>query len=171
MKTLKERRLSPGDVPAQTSRPRIRRARPDEATALSELAFRAKAHWGYDAEFMAACRNDLTMTAEDIVSSMVYVAVDDESVAGFYCLHVHDGGEAELDDLFVEPSAMGQGVGQRLWQHAVTTAQQHGCYQLMLQSDPHAEGFYRAMGAERCGDSESTVTPGRMLPLMCVSLR
>ena len=32
----------------------IRRARPDEADALTALATRAKAHWGYDAEFMAA---------------------------------------------------------------------------------------------------------------------
>ena len=29
----------------------IRAARPDEAALLSELALRAKAHWGYDAIF------------------------------------------------------------------------------------------------------------------------
>ena len=32
----------------------IREARPDEAELLSELAFRSKAHWGYDAEFLEA---------------------------------------------------------------------------------------------------------------------
>jgi hypothetical protein len=37
---------------------------------------------------------------------------------------------------------------------------------MILQSDPHAEGFYLAMGAQRIGQSESTVTPGRMLPLL-----
>lgn len=30
----------------------IRRARADEAGTLSELAFRSKAHWGYDDDFM-----------------------------------------------------------------------------------------------------------------------
>jgi hypothetical protein len=37
---------------------------------------------------------------------------------------------------------------------------------MVWQSDPQAEGFYLAMGARRAGASESTVTPGRMLPLM-----
>jgi len=32
----------------------IRRARPDEATTLSELAFQSKAHWDFSVEFMEA---------------------------------------------------------------------------------------------------------------------
>jgi GNAT superfamily N-acetyltransferase len=78
---------------------------------------------------------------------------------------------ADLDALFVEPAAIRQGVGRRLWEHVVDTARSLGFTSLEFQSDPHAEGFYLAMGAERCGESESTVTPGRMLPLMCFSLR
>ena len=37
---------------------------------------------------------------------------------------------------------------------------------MSIQSDPYAEGFYLAMGAVRVGELESTVTPGRMLPLL-----
>jgi GNAT superfamily N-acetyltransferase len=149
----------------------IRRARPAEAGALSALALRSKAHWGYDADFLAACRDDLTLSREDIASSTVYVCDGVDAPSGFYRLVPQDDGVAELDALFVEPAAMGQGVGRRLFRHAIATAAQLGCTELVWQSDPQAEGFYLAMGAERAGESASTVTPGRMLPFMRFRLR
>ena len=149
----------------------IRRARPSEADNLSELALRSKGHWGYDADFLAACRDDLTLSPEDIATSAVYVHDGGDIALGYYRLLLQDDGVAELDALFVEPAAMGHGVGKRLWQHAVATAAELGCSELVLQSDPQAEGFYLAMGAQRAGDLESTVIPGRMLPLMRFRLR
>ena len=149
----------------------IRRARPAEVSILSALALRSKAHWGYDADFLAACRDDLTLSAKDVATSAVYVCDGLSAPLGFYRLVLQDDGVAELDALFVEPAAMGQGVGKRLWRHAVATAEKLGCSEIVLQSDPQAEGFYLAMGAHRAGESESTVTPGRMLPLMRVRLR
>jgi len=41
---------------------------------------------------------------------------------------------------------------------------------MIIQGDPNAEGFYRAMGAERIGEQESHSIPGRMLPLFSLSL-
>jgi GNAT superfamily N-acetyltransferase len=146
--------------------PAIRRARPEEAGLLSALGLRSKAHWGYDAEFLAACRVDLTLSADDIASSSVYVCDGVDAPLGYYRLVLQDDGVAELDALFVEPAAMGQGVGRSLWQHAVTTAATLGCSEMVWQSDPQAEGFYLAMGARRAGESESTVMPGRMLPFI-----
>jgi GNAT superfamily N-acetyltransferase len=146
--------------------PAIRRARPEEAATLSALALRSKAHWGYDAEFLAACRGDLTLSAEDVASSTVYVCDGVDAPVGFYRLLLQDDGVAELDALFVEPAAMGQGVGWSLWQHAVATATKLGCSEMLWQSDPQAEGFYLAMGAQRAGELESTVMPGRMLPFI-----
>jgi GNAT superfamily N-acetyltransferase len=144
----------------------IRRAKPHEAGALSELALRSKGHWGYDAAFLASCRDDLTISTEEIANSAVYVIERADGIAGFYSLKPVGHGAADLDDLFVDPSAIGTGVGRRLWQHAITTAAELGHGELLIQSDPHAEGFYLAMGAERIGERESTVTPGRMLPLL-----
>ena len=151
--------------------PTIRRARPAEAGVLSALALRSKAYWGYDAEFLAACRADLTLTADDITTSTVYVCDGVDAPLGFYRLVLPDDGIAELDALFVDPAAMGQGIGRRLWRHAVATARELECSEMIWQSDPQAEGFYLAMGARRAGESESTVMPGRMLPLMRFGLR
>ena len=159
-------RAMTGEKQAPDVDPAIRRARPAEAGILSALALRSKAHWGYDADFLAACRDDLTLSPDEIATSTVYVFDAGDTPSGFYRLVVQDDGVAALDDLFVEPAAMGQGVGKRLWRHAVSTARKLGCSEMVWQSDPQAEGFYLAMGARRAGDSESTVTPGRMLPLM-----
>jgi len=149
----------------------IRRARPEDAATLSALAFRSKAYWGYDAAFMEACRDDLTLAAADLAASVAYVVEERGLILGFYRLHGHDDGdEVTLTDLFIAPEAIGHGHGRRLWRHAVRTATGLGFRAMVLQSEPHAEGFYRAMGAVRIGESPSTVFPDRVLPLMRVSL-
>jgi GNAT superfamily N-acetyltransferase len=148
----------------------IRRARPSEADALSELAYRSKGYWGYDAAFMAAARADFTTSADEIATSLVYLCEGRDGLAGYYRLVVLDDGAAELDDLFVDPAAIGSGVGRALWLHAVAEATARGCSRLVFQSDPHAEEFYLTMGARRIGESPSTVIPGRSLPLMSYAL-
>jgi GNAT superfamily N-acetyltransferase len=160
-----------GDRQAPDAASAICRAYPAEAEVLSALALRSKAHPGYDADFLAACRDDLTLSLDDIANSKVYVFDGANGPSAYYRLVLQDHGVAELDALFVEPAAMGQGVGRRLWRHAVVTAGNLGCSEMIWQSDPQAEGFYLAMGAQREGASESTVMPGRMLPLMRFRLR
>lgn len=159
------------DAPKADTTFAIRRAIPADAEMLSELAIRSKGHWGYDAEFLSAARTDLTLSSDDLESSLVFVCEARDGSAGFYRLLVLGDGAAELDALFVDPASIGSGVGRRLWEHAVAEATALGCTRLIFQSDPFAEGFYRAMGAQRVGESESTVVPGRMLPLMRYLLR
>src|ERR1044072_5560626 len=102
--------------------PTIREARPDEAEMLSALAMRSKGHWGYDAEFLAACRADLTLTPRDIAVSAAFVCEDASGVLGFSRVVMMDERTAELDDLFVDPTAIGAGVGKMLWERSVAAA-------------------------------------------------
>jgi len=44
----------------------LRPARPDEGEELTELALRAKSHWGYDKAFLDSARADLTIDADTI---------------------------------------------------------------------------------------------------------
>lgn len=131
---------------------------------------RSKGHWGYDAAFLEECRADLALTAEEIASSAVVVYENESDIAGYYRLLPVGDGVIDLDAIFVDPAAIGQGVGKRLWRHAVAQARQLGFQTMTIQSDPNAEGFYLAMGATRVGELESTVTPGRMLPLLRYAL-
>jgi hypothetical protein len=91
----------------------IRRALREEAGALTALAIRSKAHWGYDASFMVRAAADLEITP-----------------------------------------------------HMLEEARRFGYPTVRIQSDPNAEGFYAKMGARRIGFVESTVSQGRVLPLM-----
>jgi N-acetylglutamate synthase-like GNAT family acetyltransferase len=149
----------------------IREARPDEAALLSELAMRSKAHWGYDPAFLEACRADLTLTPKEIAESASFVCERDAEIVGFSRVVLMDERTAELDALFVDPAAIGTGAGKVLWERSVAAARELGAQDLMLQSDPHAEGFYRSRGARRIGEIASAVLPGRTLPLMHLDLR
>ena len=147
----------------------IRAARADEADLLGALALRAKAHWGYDAAILAAYRDELTVTPEGIAAHTFRVATTDARPCGFYQLRVA-GTTARLNDLWVEPGVIGQGIGRALWEDAVFIARGRGCHEVLVQSDPHAEGFYRAMGAVRIGTQPSTILLGVALPLLRLAL-
>ncbi|MDQ4035024.1 MAG: GNAT family N-acetyltransferase [Chloroflexota bacterium] len=147
---------------------RVRRARLDEADALSALARRSKAHWGYDADFLERVRGAMTLGADDIDRHEVWVAERDGGVIGFH--RIIPGDPAELEDLWVEPVAIGSGAGRRLFEHAVEIARNSGATALEIDVDPHATGFYERMGAVRIGQTPSALIPGRALPRMRLSI-
>lgn len=144
----------------------------NDASCLTELAIRSKAHWGYTAEFMTACRGELTVAANQINDPRTHLVVAEQQgeIIGFYALRVVSSVECELDAMFVEPAHIGTGIGRLLMQHAMRTASDHGLRTLYIQSDPNAAPFYQAMGGKLCGHRESDSIPGRDLPLFAVSI-
>lgn len=143
----------------------IRPAKTSEAAALSDLALRSKAWWGYPPGFLEACREELTITSDDLARRPAYVLEEDGRTIGFYSLGPLEPGRVELSHLFVEPDAIGRGHGRRLLAHATAEACRRGWRVLVIQGDPHAIGFYEACGAVRIGSSASASIPGRSLPL------
>jgi GNAT superfamily N-acetyltransferase len=128
----------------------LRAARPDEAALLSALALRSKAHWGYDEAFLEACRAELTIGPEDVEARRTTVAISDGVVVGFSSL---EGAPpvGEVGALFVDPPAIGSGVGRLLWRHLALCARRDGFVSLTIDADPDACGFYLRMGAVRRG--------------------
>jgi GNAT superfamily N-acetyltransferase len=147
----------------------LRAARPDEAEFLSDLAVRAKAYWGYDADFIRDCRVQLAVYPDQVVDWRVTVAERDGVVVGFYALE-REPPVGLLHLMFVEPDHIRSGVGQALWAHAVETARVEGLTSFTIEADPFAEGFYSTMGAVRTGFAPSAVRPGRKLPLMTFAM-
>ncbi len=145
---------------------RIRLAELDETESLSLLALRSKAHWGYDAAFMAQCRSELVVTEDQVASQLAYVAVDEDSdeIVGFYLLEELAERDAELAMLFVAPQHIGVGIGQALLLHAQSEARRRGWTRLLIESDPFASLFYERQGAVLVGTAKSSST-GRDLPL------
>ena len=77
---------------------------------------------------------------------------------------------AYLEDLWVDPEAIGHGYGRIGFERACDIGRTWGKGVLELEADPHAELFYLHLGCERVGMSPVTSVPGRSVPLMRYAL-
>jgi GNAT superfamily N-acetyltransferase len=143
------------------------RAQPRDAEALTRIAVEAKGMWGYPRDWIERWESALTLTPGVVRSDPTYGAVENGDYIGFYSLRVV-AAEAWMEHLWVKPAATRRGIGTALFRHGETVARQCGASVLKIRSDPNAEGFYRAMGAQRTG-SEPAPMEGdetRVLPLL-----
>ncbi len=144
--------------------PEIRDATVDDCAALSALAFASKAHWGYDDAFMEACRDELTIRPVELDCARLRVAVATK-IVGFHGIK----GD-ELEWMFVDPAAMGRGIGAALLADALEVARATGIETLRIAADPNAAAFYERLGARRIGETPSASIPGRVLPVYAIGV-
>jgi len=102
----------------------VRSAQPAEEAALTELAVRSKGHWGHDAAFLERARTGLTVRPEHLEQWIVRVAEREGGAVGVAAV---DPEAAELELLFVEPAAIGTGVGRALLHDALTAPARRAC--------------------------------------------
>jgi GNAT superfamily N-acetyltransferase len=144
----------------------IHRAKPENAVALTEIAFAAKRLWGYPEQWIQGWKSVLTIQPEFVATNETYIAYIDGQTVGFYAL-VNRMDRASLEHLWVLPSAMGQGVGRVLFNHAVQRAKALGVVAIDIESDPNAEKFYEQMGARRVGVNVTELEgQSRALPVL-----
>lgn len=141
----------------------LRSPRRSELEAVTDLCMRSKAFWGYDADFMNACRTELTVTESDLSGEAIVLSVQGSEITGVVQLSF-DGKTASLEKLFVDPAYMGKGIGRSLftWAHDKSRLRQAMC--LVVEADPDAVPFYKAMGCREAGNVPSGSIPGRYLP-------
>lgn len=117
---------------------------------------RSKAHWGYDARFMEAFALDLGLTPDLVAKTDTFVAEGDTGAGtpaaplGFYVLSIEKG-HPTLRDLWVEPRAMGRGVGAARFEHAETRG---------VESATSPSGRF-ALEIQRCGSGSAQWTYSR----------
>lgn len=143
----------------------IRLGREAELDDLTALCIRSKAYWGYDAAFMAACREEMTLRPSDLVDARLGVAVKDGTAGGMAQVGL-EGEIADLDRLYVDPAFMGKGLGRALFRWAIEQAGLQGARAMTIEADPSASPFYQHMGAVLVGTAPSGSIPGRALPLL-----
>jgi GNAT superfamily N-acetyltransferase len=141
----------------------------EELPALSALCFRSKAVWGYDNDFMEACRRELSIEPSDLRSSSIAVAEQEGMLVGAAQIKVV-GSEADLLKLFVEPIVLRSGIGEALFAWATDLATSQGADRLLIEADPDAAPYYRRMGAQDVGLAPSGSILGRMLPKLVKDL-
>ena len=138
-----------------------------DATDLTAIALAGKRHWGYPDAWLEAWHESLTITPDSVATNTVFCAEDETGrIVGFYTLE-RDGDRLRLENLFLTPGLIGHGLGRQLFDHAVRSARELGVAELLIESDPHAEGFYLRMGAQRFGEVVSSLTgTDRVIPLL-----
>ncbi len=157
--------MAPSAAPPSRPEPlRLRDARMDECDALSALCLRSKAHWGYDASFVEACRPYLRIEPHCVDAHHAFVALDHEDRIVGVCQIDPGHSAGNLDLLFIEPDQIGTGAGRVLFQEAAQRLREAGETVMTILSDPDARGFYEAMGADFIEDRPSDVFEGRTLP-------
>ena len=142
--------------------PAVRPAHAGEAAGLTALCVRSKAHWGYDAAFLRQSADALTVHEDDIATGRVLVAVD---AGGCVLAAARVEPDGELGLMFVDPPAIGSGVGKALFEGAVALARRLGARRMAILADPNAARFYERMGARFVANAPSDAIPGRTLPL------
>ena len=134
----------------------IRRASSEEAGKLTQIALDAKRYWGYPEHWIKHWESDLTVSSDFIRDNHVYVAEDDGEIRGFYALCV-SGNKAELEHMWVTPSAIGTGVGKELFLDAMDRAATLEVREIEISADPNAAGFYERMGASQIGETDASM--------------
>jgi GNAT superfamily N-acetyltransferase len=149
---------------------RFERARPEDAHILTGIALAAKRHWDYPERWIRIWMPILTVSPELIASADIWSAYVEGQAVAFYAV-TFSGRRAALEHFWVLPKYMGQGVGRRLFEHALGRCRGHDCTVLEIESDPHAQGFYERMGARKTGERRNEVggVP-RILPVLEIEL-
>ena len=147
----------------------LRQPQADELSAASGLCKRSKLHWGYDEEFMTACEAELTITESDLSNDAVVIAVCENELAGVAQVS-NDKSGCYLEKLFVDPSCMQKGIGRALFDWSKATAKKLGADSLVIEADPDAVPFYKAMRCKDAGTVASGSIAGRVLPRLILEI-
>jgi GNAT superfamily N-acetyltransferase len=99
---------------------------------------------------MTACRTELTLRPDELLSTHLQVAERDTTVVGLVQVKV-TGTDADLLKLFVEPAQIRSGVGRLLFGWAAARAQGLGAVRMIIEADPGAAPFYETHGRTLCG--------------------
>lgn len=142
----------------------VRAARAADEERLRELTFESKAHWGYDRDFVRRWADSLAFPGE----YDRWVAEQDGEIVAWAALVPPADGVAVLEDLWVDPAALGGGLGTQLFRVAADRARELGAGRLEWGAEPNAVGFYEKLGGCKLRDHVSEW--GRVTPWMGLDL-
>ena len=146
----------------------IRPARPEEGERLREIALAAKAHWGYDENWVRGWAAQGDFSREALTAKPVLVADLGGRPIGFAAL-LPAGELCVLDDLWLDPDWIGRGIGTHLFRACVERARDLGAKRLEWEAEPNAVGFYEKLGGRYLRDSPPTEL-NRVIPVMGLDL-
>jgi GNAT superfamily N-acetyltransferase len=138
-------------------------ARADERNALEALQRRASLANVADRAALLAHPDAIDLPLGQIESGYVMVARRDGAILGFSAVLPRAVGDAELDGLFVEPSAWRGGIGRALVEAACGRARSEGATVMHVTAGREAVAFYQACGFELLGEAPTRFGMARVM--------
>jgi GNAT superfamily N-acetyltransferase len=145
---------------------RIRTAVPEDLPALRGLFRRSSLSNGGDRDALLANPDALVLAEDSVADGRTRVAVGaDGTILGFATALPVEDSTLELEDLFVDPDWMRQGIATRLMSDLIAQARSTKVTRLTVTANPHALAFYRSAGFTQLHDVETRFGPGSRMEL------
>ncbi len=141
----------------------IRLARPDDRNDLIELQRRASLMWEDTRQRLMDEPELIDLDPEMIARNEVFVAEEDGEVLGFAAIVAHEGNDAELEGIFVEPAAWRRGIGTLLLRQIEREAHAWQASRLHVIANRHVAHFYTANGFTIVGETKTELGPVALL--------
>lgn len=125
-----------------------------DLAAATSVYRRASLSNAGDRDNLLAHPEYLILGPEGLAEGRTHVAEEDGSLVGF-ATWIEIAGTLELEDLFVDPGNMRRGIAAALINRIVDVLRARGVERLEVTANPHALGFYRAVGFIDCGVAET----------------
>jgi GNAT superfamily N-acetyltransferase len=132
----------------------IRLGVPEDLSAASDVYRSASLFNASDRDNLLAHPEYLVLGPRGLAEGRTHVAEADGSLVGFATWAEADG-IFELEDLFVDPGWMRRGIATALVSRIVNVLRAQGAERLEVTANPHALGFYSAVGFIDCGVAET----------------
>jgi GNAT superfamily N-acetyltransferase len=125
-----------------------------DPAAASSVYRRASLSTAYDRDNLLAHPEYLILGPEGLAEGRTHVAEQDGSVVGF-ATWAETADAIELEDRFVDPGYRKRGIATALVSRIAEVVRAQGAERLEVTANPHALGFYRAVGFADCGIAET----------------
>jgi GNAT superfamily N-acetyltransferase len=139
----------------------IRLAHPDDRMNLIELQRRASlaSETGEVRQMLIDDPSIIDLDEEMLANNEVFVAENGNRIVGFATIIAHEGNDAELEGLFVEPSEWRRGIATKLVHAIVREASAWGATRLHVMANQNVLGFYEATGFTKIGERKTQLGP------------
>ncbi len=142
----------------------IRSADAGDNPAVADLYRRSSLSNDGDRAALLAHPEALVFAGHSIRQGRTRVAVGDGRIVGF-ATTLPAGYVAELEDLFVDPEWMRQGVARALVRDAIAVISAGEMIRIEVTANPHALAFYEAVGFVVDGDAQTEFGVGTRMHL------
>jgi len=147
----------------------IEKASTKDHEILTEITKKSKAYWGYSEEQILKWSNNLTITQDYLKDNDVFKLINDNKIVGYYSYMIEKEKNVILDNLFVLPEYIGNGLGKYLMTDFLNRMKENQIRKITLDSEPNAELFYSKMGFVKIGEFETSIK-NRFMPIMELNL-